>query len=110
MGFRVRQTEDEFLSQVVAYAILHGWLVHHCRPLRTKDGRWRTGVQGHKGLPDLVLARKGRVVFAELKAENGKTTPEQDLWLAALAGGACEVYTWYPNDWPAIEKVLGDSA
>ncbi|MCI0542945.1 MAG: hypothetical protein L0Z49_00695 [Actinobacteria bacterium] len=61
------------------YAMVRGWRVCHFRPATTRDG-WRTAVQGHPGFPDLVLARRGRVVFAELKAA---LSAEQLEWLDA---------------------------
>ena len=59
-------------------------------------------MQGHIGFPDLVLAREGVVIFAELKAEKGRLRPDQEKWIAAL--GAC--YVWRPSDWPAILQIL----
>lgn len=69
-------------------------------PIREKDLReqirslvkiygWRMAftqysLRSPKGFPDLVLVRAPRLIFAELKSEVGKTTPEQDAWLADL--------------------------
>ena len=36
------------------------------------------------GFPDLTRVKAGRLIFAELKTERGKTSPEQDAWLADL--------------------------
>ena len=72
-------------------------------------------MQGDPGFPDLVLARTGRVIFAELKAEAGKTTPAQEEWIAELGGRTAtmrtlpashEVYEWRPSDLDAIAEVL----
>ena len=81
-----------------------GWRVHAERPARTSKG-WRTPVQGDPGFFDLVLARRGRVIFAELKSARGKLSAEQEAWLAELSGGP-ERYTWRPADFPAIEATL----
>lgn len=95
-------TEAEFQDRVIATARLYGWMVHHARPARMADGRWRTPVQGDRGFPDLVLAhtRHGRV-FAELKSDTGRLTPEQKAWLAVLGG-----VVWRPRDWPHVLDVL----
>ena len=94
-------TEDEFTSQVIQYAMLHGWRVAHFRPARTARG-WRTAVQGDgAGFPDLVLARHGLVLFAELKAEKGKLSPEQEQWQRTVNG-----MVWRPSQWPEIERML----
>ena len=103
-------TEDAFLRQVIELAKLRHWLIHHCRPARTKKG-WATPIQGDAGFPDLVLVREGRLLFVELKAQKGRVTPDQRIWLALLKDQAgfhqgTGVYLWKPSDWAQIEEVL----
>lgn len=87
-------SEAAWTSWVIDAAKLHGWRVHHARPGRTAQG-WRTPVQGHVGAPDLLLARGGDVVCAELKTRTGRVRPEQRDWLHNLgAHGAL----WRPAD------------
>ena len=119
-------TEAELMAAVIDLARLLGWRVHHCRPARTGQG-WRTPITGHAGFPDLVLARRGVVIFAELKSERGKVSPDQREWLQALSGdtrvaatrrgpervravGVVDprVFVWRPADWTngTIEETL----
>ncbi len=90
--------EATFLGQVRAFAVLHGWRVYH-----THDSR-----RSEPGFPDLVMVRKGRLVFAELKAEGGRFRPGQKDWLADLGdvGAPVAAYLWKPSNWDAIEEVL----
>ena len=88
-------TEAAFTTQVMELAHALGWLVHHTHDSRTNH--WSTD----KGLPDLCLARNGRVVFAELKKVGQKPRPEQRAWLEA-AGGYC----WPPLEWDDIVLAL----
>lgn len=57
------------------------------------------------GFPDRVLVRD-RVIFAELKREQGKPTDTQREWLDALASAGAEVYLWRPSDLDEIAKIL----
>lgn len=104
-------TEAQLQSAVIDCARLLGWRVAHFRPARTIDG-WRTPVAADgAGFPDLVLARRGVVIFAELKGEKGRLTPEQRGWLSTLRGctGGCHwTFVWRPEDWTdgTIEDVL----
>ena len=98
-------SEADFQTQIIALAHLQGGIVHHTRSAMNRRGQWSTPIQGDKGFPDLVLARGGRIIFAELKSEKGKPTPEQQAWLEALNWGA-EAYVWRPDDWPDIERTL----
>lgn len=119
-------TEAEFQAQVVDLAKLRGWQVFHALPVqRASDGKHRTAFQGDAGFPDLVMARAGRIVVAELKREGQKPRPYQLQWLSALAGvdwgpdhravaveetrntpATVYVALWRPSDWAEIESVL----
>ena len=75
---------------------------------------------GNKGSPDIIAVRGNRLLFAELKSDEGKLSLEQEEWLAALK--AChifvgldernnalylpEVYLWKPEDIDEIQKIL----
>lgn len=98
-------TEAQFQTRVIDTAYLYRWLVWHGRPALTQSGRWATPMQGDRGFPDLVLARAGVVILAELKADKGRLGPGQPGWLAALGAHA---RLWRPRDWPAIERELRD--
>jgi hypothetical protein len=105
--------EAEFQSRVVDYAKLNGWRVAHFRPARTERG-WRTPMTGDAGFPDLVLARNGFVIFAELKSATGRVSPDQDAWLEAIAPDSGRLpwpashyaYVWRPADWETIKFQL----
>lgn len=78
------RTEQELLDCTIDLAMRMRWAVAHFRPARTAQG-WRTAMQGHKGFPDLVLARSGIVLFRELKGYDargrlGRLSSEQRDW------------------------------
>jgi hypothetical protein len=99
--------ERDFQRTVIELARLRGWRVYHTRPALNQRGRWHTPMQGDAGFPDLVLARQGRLIFAELKREGKKPTSTQQDWLNTLATCAgVEVYVWTPADWNAIVEIL----
>ena len=84
-------TEAQFTSAVIELAMYRGWMVTHFRPARTARG-WRTPVEGHKGFPDLCMARAGVVIFAELKIGRAKLRVDQQKWAEALP----QMYVWTP--------------
>jgi hypothetical protein len=101
-------TEAEFQKQVIDLAQLFRWRVAHFRPARTAKG-WRTPVAADgAGFPDLVLAKEGRLIFAELKAEKGRVSEAQALWLESLGPSTEDrlVVVWRPSDWDSIERVI----
>jgi len=68
---------------------------------------YRTPCQGDaQGWPDLTLVRPPRIVFAELKAEDGHLLPEQRRWLDILDDCGQEVYLWRPSDFDEIQQIL----
>lgn len=105
-------TEDDLLTAIVEAAEFLGWRVHHDR---RSDKALQ---QGHAGFPDLVMARKGIVIFAELKASRQRLGAEQFAWMQALgwmAGenatglsglGRVNLRVWWPEDLDrAIEEL-----
>jgi len=95
-------TEADLQRTVVEMAEVLGWRVFHDHDSRLNRA----------GLPDLILVRRCRLVFAELKRRKGRVRPEQAEWLADLeqvaeaSMGAVEVYLWRPADLADIEQVL----
>ena len=100
--------ESYFQSQVIMLAKLHGWLVMHTRAVEIRPGVWKTPLTGHPGFPDLVLCHpRGRgLIFAELKADKGRLSDSQQIWLQALADAGCETYVWRPKDIDIISDTL----
>ena len=91
---------------VIGAARAGGWHAAHFRPGLTRSGEWRTAVQADgKGFVDLVLCRD-RVLFIELKAEAGRVSAAQAIWLDRLRAAGAEVYLWKPSMWPEINRVL----
>ncbi|MDD5338459.1 MAG: VRR-NUC domain-containing protein [Dehalococcoidales bacterium] len=109
--FKLKVTEADFQATVIKLAQYLGWKVAHFRGVRVLRAngniRYQTPVQGDgKGFPDLVLVRRARIIYAELKSESGKLSPEQQEWLKALAAAGGEVYIWRLSDWQEIQEVL----
>lgn len=88
-------SEKEFMEQVVKAARWLGCLVFH-----TYDSR-----RCSPGFPDLVIVR-GRIVFAELKTEIGRVTPEQQTWIQSLRRAGVECHVWRPSDMDRIIEIL----
>lgn len=98
-------SEAEWQKQVIGLARLCGWRIAHFRPALTKHG-WRTPVSADgAGFPDLILVRD-RVIAAELKSRTGKTSVEQDAWLAAFEAAGVEAHVWRPDDAPEVLETL----
>jgi hypothetical protein len=95
-------SEADWQRRVVDFARLAGWRVVHIRAAKVGT-RHMTPYDGDTGLPDLVLARAGRVLLAELKAEKGGMRPGQAEWLAA-AGEHGRL--WRPSHWDDVMEAL----
>lgn len=106
-------THKQLQDQVIELAHLHGWRVAGFRTARQgKEDRYVTPVVADgKGFFDLVLMRRGTVLFVELKTVGDYLKPDQKKW-NALAEMAAErnigvyVRVWYPYDWPDIVFTL----
>ena len=91
-----RQTERQFMADVIRLAEVLGWRTYH-----THDSR-----RSAPGFPDLVLVRRPRVIFAELKAQRGRLTPHQLDWFAELRACHQEIYVWRPEDAEKVARIL----
>jgi len=110
-----RMSEAQLMKLVIDAAQKLGWIVAHINDrmysLAIAAGRPDV-MAGAKGLPDLIMARSGRVIFAELKSAKGRVRADQQMWLdelqARVPDVTHEVYTWRPADWfdGTIEAVL----
>lgn len=91
-------TEKDLREQVRDLCGIFGWKLYFT---------W-TSMHSPRGFPDLVLAHPGkkRIIYAELKSEKGKVTPEQQRWLDALRQCGQEVYVWRPADIEEIARLL----
>ena len=98
-------SEAQLERAVIDEAKRQGWKVSHSRPARKKDGTWMTPLQGHKGAPDLLLARNGVVLHVEDKSMKGKLSDEQEEWRLHLGAS---YRLWRPIDWltNTIQKEL----
>lgn len=98
MAVSMHVSEKHFMHAVIDLARLAGWICYHT--MRS------TGSTA--GYPDLCLVRGPDLLYAELKAENGRLSAPQRHWLAALDGvqHRPEVYVWRPADWGSIEHIL----
>jgi hypothetical protein len=98
------RTEAELLDATIDLATHCGWAIHHDRPARRAGTGWATAIQGHAGFPDLVLARRGVVLFRELKGYQasgrlGRLSSEQRDWAQQLG--------WTPEARDAVMQFTG---
>lgn len=99
-------SEADFQRRVMDTARLAGFRVAHFRPAMTQRGRWVTPMAGDTGFPDLVLAKAGLVLCAELKTDTGKPSAQQLAWLEQLGDHG---RLWRPSDWAQVLSDLGVS-
>ena len=97
MGNRTRKptadvTEKRFRAMILELAAACGWRAYFTHNSKHSPA----------GFPDLVLLRDGRLKFWELKTRTGRTTPEQDAWLADLAQTGHDARVVRPDDWEII--------
>jgi hypothetical protein len=97
-------SESEWQQQVLKSAHQLGWQSMHIG----RTGKHQAvGAKGTLGIgwPDLVLVKGGRIIFAELKAQDGTTSIEQKQVLVML-GNVGEVFVWRPSDFGQVLDTL----
>ncbi len=92
--------EKDFRQQVITLAKICGWKHYFT---------W-TSIHSPRGMPDLILCRPPRLVFAELKTMKGQLSEYQAEWMDLLSDTPhCEVYLWKPDSWEVIQAVLASA-
>ena len=102
---KIPQTEAEFQKVVTDYAEKQGWHWMHIGRVGKYAANGAKGTLG-RGWPDLLLVRGRRLIFAELKAQNGELPQHQRDVLAVLHAVSGEAYVWRPSDLPFILEEL----
>lgn len=96
--------ESKFQTDVNRILTEYGWRWFHA-PANIPRNGWIQNVRA--GFPDICAVRGTRLVFIELKTETGKTSEEQDRWLAAVAEAGAEAYVFRPSDLGRIHQIMG---
>lgn len=91
-------TEAQFQRLVEELAQWWAWRTFHDNDSRKND----------RGLPDLIMVRPPRLIFAELKVGRGRMRTDQHRWARDLmrCHGNVEYHLWKPGDWFAILQSL----
>jgi len=91
-------TEKQLREQVRDLCKVFGWKFYFT---------W-TSIHSPRGMPDLILCKPPRLIFAELKTEKGQLSDKQQEWLDLLdeCGGNIERYVWRPGDIENIVEIL----
>ena len=93
-----RTTEADLREQIRTLCELYGWLMYFT---------WNSR-HSPSGFPDLVLAQPEyrRLIYAELKSDEGRLTKHQAEWIEALRACGQAVYVWRPEDITEIARLL----
>lgn len=88
-------TEKQLRGRILYRARKNGWKAMSIQ--RAVAGQWQTPAS--KGFPDLMLVKAGQpIIFAELKRELGRVTPEQTEWLELLSTTGAIAGVWRPSN------------
>jgi len=87
---------------------LREWIRDLCKIYHWRFRFTWTSIHSPKGTLDLLLTNREqkRVIFAELKSEKGKMTPEQQETFDDLKACGQEVYLWRPGDIEGVAEIL----
>lgn len=85
------------LREVLSLAREHDVLAYHVYDSRKTEGN---------GFPDLVLAGRRSLLFAELKSDSGNLTAEQHEWRYRILASGNHHAIWRPKDLDHARTVI----
>ena len=97
-------SERDWQATVEELLALGGWdWIHLTDSRRQRATGWPDlfAVRRDERLPERAIA-----IAIELKTERGRTTAEQERWLALLADAGVQCYVWRPRDREEARRVL----
>lgn len=100
----IPQTEAEFQRLLVVEAVKAGWDWMHIGRVGKYAANGAKGTLG-EGWPDLLLVKDRRLIFVEVKAQDGTLSREQKRVYMTLSRAA-EYYVWRPSDLPLAMAVF----
>jgi len=86
------------LYDAMTEADLQSCVMDVCRSLHLLVYHTHDSRRSAAGFPDLVIVGR-RLIVRELKTTRGKTTTDQDRWLAGLREAGVDAAVWRPSDW-----------
>lgn len=105
-----KMSEAEFQRIILTLFRTYGWTVAHfgntVKYVRRGNSYKVIPDKNAAGFPDIVATRKGRLIFAELKREDGIVSKSQQTWLDALALTGAEVFVWRPSQLEEINRII----
>lgn len=104
---KLKTSEKMLTAQVLELLARLGWSAAHFHDSRrqVRPGVF-VGDKAAVGFPDILAIRGPRMVVLELKTEEGRTRPEQDVWLEGLrffAGRVAEAALWMAEPAPRVD-------
>ena len=102
--------EKQHQAEIIKLAELYGWKVVHFSDSRVVNKHGQAfGDRQAAGWPDLFCIRPPEIVVIECKKELGKTTENQDEWLALFAACGFDTYVSRPSNLDEVSARLTKS-
>ena len=99
--------EKQHQASIIKLAELYGWKVVHFSDSRAINKKGQAfGDKQAAGWPDLFCVRPPEIVVIECKKELGKTTENQDEWLALFEACGIDTYVSRPSTFEIVQERL----
>jgi hypothetical protein len=89
-------SEKQFMAEVMKLLKEHRWRTYH-----THDSR-----KSNAGFPDIVAVRGRRVLWIELKTEEGRVSAAQQNWIDDLVAAGQKAFVLRPSQWEELVRLV----